>query len=134
MPEYDIALIRGDGIGPEIIDAAAEVIESSGVAVRWHVLIAGSDQARGGAPMPTQTVLAVKRSGAALEDPFTTTSGRGKRSANRTLRLALALFACFRPTSDAEVCTDIVVARENTEDLYQGIEWRTGNVAQAVKT
>jgi len=128
-------LIQGDGIGPEVIGAAVRVVEASGAPIEWEERPAGLACAeRHGHPAPVATLEAIRRHGAALKGPFSTESGRGHRSANHYLRRDLGLFACLRPIADEERGIDVLLVRENVEDLYGAIEWMaTPDVAQAVK-
>ncbi len=138
-----IALIPGDGIGPEITQATVQILESCGFQAEWIPLEAGQvtlDQGR--PPMPPETVEAVREIGVALKGPTTTPSGGGHSSANVALRKALDLFANVRPAKTlpglkgrfANLPIDLIIVRENTEDLYAGIEYQAHpDVAQAIK-
>jgi len=126
---HHIVLIPGDGIGPEVTDAAVKVIEAAGVRVKWEMFQAGSEVAlRQGSPLPDAAIDAITRLGCALKGPISTPVGGGYTSANVKLRQRLSLYANFRPirslpsikTRFDEV--DLIVIRENTEDLYSGIE------------
>ncbi|MHB8419163.1 MAG: isocitrate/isopropylmalate dehydrogenase family protein [Myxococcales bacterium] len=126
---HSIALIPGDGIGPEVTGAAVRVVEATGVAVSWVLAEAGAEViAKHGTALPPSTVEIVLRTGVALKGPTTTPVGGGHASANVALRKALDLYANLRPVrSQIGVRTryegvDLVVVRENTEDLYSGIE------------
>jgi isocitrate dehydrogenase (NAD+) len=132
---HDVTLITGDGTGPELAEAARRCIDATGVAINWDVREAGVDvMARTGTPLPDATMDSVKRTKCALKAPITTPVGTGFRSINVYLRQALGLFACIRPckqypgvrTFYNSVKIDIVIFRENTEDLYAGIEFERG--------
>jgi isocitrate dehydrogenase (NAD+) len=128
-----ITLIPGDGIGPEVTEAAREVVEAAGVDVDWDVQEAGASVAdREGDPLPDRVLDSIRESGAALKGPITTPVGTGFRSVNVALRQELDLFAAVRPSHHfpgvptRHPRVDLVVIRENTEDLYQGIEFERG--------
>jgi isocitrate dehydrogenase (NAD+) len=130
----DVTLITGDGIGPEIAEAARRCIDATGAAINWEVAEAGSDvMARLGTPLPDDTIQSVKKNGVALKAPITTPVGKGFRSINVYLRQTLDLYACLRPCKSYKGVRsrysdiDLVVVRENTEDLYAGIEFQKGN-------
>jgi isocitrate dehydrogenase (NAD+) len=132
---HDVTLITGDGTGPELAEAARRCIDATGVKINWDVQEAGVDvMARAGTPLPDATMESVKRTKCALKAPITTPVGTGFRSINVYLRQALGLFACIRPckqyrgvrTFFNDVKIDIVIFRENTEDLYAGIEFERG--------
>jgi isocitrate dehydrogenase (NAD+) len=132
---HDVTLITGDGTGPELAEAARRCIDATGVNINWDVQEAGVDvMARAGTPLPDATMDSVKRTKCALKAPITTPVGTGFRSINVYLRQALGLFACIRPckqyrgvrTFFNDVKIDIVIFRENTEDLYAGIEFERG--------
>lgn len=126
---HNITLIKGDGIGPEISDAVLRIIKSAGVEINWDVQTAGADVIETeGTPLPDRVIESVKRNKVALKSPVTTPIGKGFRSVNVQLRKELDLYANLRPCYNLpNVKTryenvDIVVVRENTEDLYAGIE------------
>jgi isocitrate dehydrogenase (NAD+) len=128
---HRVALIPGDGIGPEVTEATLRVIEASGVQVDWEHLEAGAEViAKYGTPVPDAVLNAVRSIGVALKGPVTTPIGSGFRSANVQLRQALDLFACVRPVRTIPGLPvpfegiDLVIFRENTEGLYSGIEHR----------
>jgi isocitrate dehydrogenase (NAD+) len=132
---HDVTLITGDGTGPELAEAARRCIDATGVKINWDVQEAGVDvMARVGTPLPDATMNSVKRTKCALKAPITTPVGTGFRSINVYLRQALGLYACIRPckqypgvrTFFNDVKIDIVIFRENTEDLYAGIEFERG--------
>jgi isocitrate dehydrogenase (NAD+) len=124
-----VTLIGGDGVGPEVIGAAVKVIEATGVEIEWDRQAAGAYALkRFGTPVPDQLITSLKRTRVALKGPLETRSGEGYRSINVYLRKTFDLYANLRPTlSFAGVHTpfrnvDLIVVRENTEDLYSGIE------------
>ena len=124
-----ITLINGDGIGPEISKSVVEIIAASGLVINWDLQTAGADVAdKEGTPMPERVLESVKRNKIALKAPVTTPIGKGFRSVNVQIRKSLDLYANLRPCKNLpNVKTrfdnvDIVVVRENTEDLYAGIE------------
>ena len=143
MPKTRIAVIPGDGIGPEITDATIGILEATGFEAEWVKLDAGLSAIEKGKPaMPPETIEAVREIGVALKGPTTTPSGKGHTSANVALRKALDLFANVRPAKTlpglhgpfANKNLDIMIVRENTEDLYAGIEFQPHpDVAQAIK-
>ncbi len=136
-----ITLIKGDGIGPEITDAVIKIINAAGVAIDWDIQIAGADViAEEGTPLPKRVLDSVKKNKIALKSPVTTPIGKGFRSVNVQLRKELDLYANLRPCYNLpNVKTrydkvDIVVVRENTEDLYAGIERQVDeNTAESIK-
>ena len=132
MP-HRVTLIPGDGIGPEVVEAARRAIEATGVAIDWDVREVGpAAAAREGTALPDSTLAAIRESGAALKGPVTTVVGAGIRSVNVALRQALDLYACIRPCKlypgvpSAYEAVDLVVVRENTEGMYTGIEFEQG--------
>lgn len=139
--EYSITLIPGDGIGPEIGRATQQVIQASGVAINWEVVDAGADVAdQYGTPLPDHVLDSIKRNKVAIKGPVTTPVGKGFRSVNVALRKALDLYACLRPAFSMPGVRsrydsiDLVVVRENTEDLYAGIERMVDNdTAESIK-
>jgi isocitrate dehydrogenase (NAD+) len=131
---HRVTLIPGDGTGPELTEATRRVLEATGVAFEWDVRQAGVDvMESAGTPLPEDTLASVKENGIALKGPITTPIGTGFRSVNVALRHELELYACVRPCkSYAGVRSryqdvDLVVVRENTEDLYAGIEYEAGS-------
>ncbi len=129
---YDVTLITGDGTGPELAMAARKCVDATGVKINWDVQEAGVDvMERLGTPIPDSTIASVKRTRCALKAPITTPVGSGFRSINVYLRQELGLFACIRPcklyrgvrTFFGETGLDLVIVRENTEDLYAGVEF-----------
>jgi isocitrate dehydrogenase (NAD+) len=132
MP-YDVTLVPGDGTGPELTEATRRVLEATGVSFAWDVREAGVDvMASAGTPLPPDTLESIKRNGVALKGPITTPIGTGFRSVNVALRHELGLYACVRPCKSYPGVrsryedVDLVVIRENTEDLYAGIEFESG--------
>jgi len=124
-----ITLIPGDGIGPEITNSVVKIIEKSGLKLVWDIQTAGIDALEtDGEPLPKRVIDSIKKNKIALKAPVTTPIGKGFRSVNVALRKELDLYANLRPCKNLpNVKTkfdnvDIVVARENTEDLYAGIE------------
>ena len=130
---YEVTLIPGDGTGPELIEATRRVLEATGVEFEWDEHPAGEDvYAEEGTPFPDRTLDSVKRTGVGIKGPTTTPVGSGFRSVNVLLRKELDLYSCIRPCKSYEGVrtrypeTDIVIVRENTEDLYAGIEFERG--------
>ncbi|MDR1963573.1 MAG: isocitrate/isopropylmalate dehydrogenase family protein [Planctomycetaceae bacterium] len=132
---HDVTLITGDGVGPELADAARQCVDATGVNIHWDVQEAGIDvMAKSGTPLPESVLESVRRTRCALKAPITTPIGTGFRSINVHLRQELGLFACIRPckyypgvrTFYNQVPVDLVLFRENTEDLYAGIEFEKG--------
>ncbi len=128
MP-YNVTLIPGDGIGPEVTDAARRVIEATGVEIKWHVHEAGGHvMNRYGTPLPQQTIESIMKNKVALKGPITTPGGSGFRSVNVQLRKSLNLFANYRPARSIKGVpsryqdVDLIVIRENTQGLYSGLE------------
>lgn len=136
-----ITLINGDGIGPEISDAVVKIIEASGLKIDWDIQTAGADVIeKEGTPLPERVLNSIKENKIALKAPVTTPIGKGFRSVNVQLRKSLDLYANLRPCKNLpNVKTkfdnvDIVVVRENTEDLYAGIERQVDNdTAESIK-
>ncbi len=130
---YKITLIPGDGVGPEIADAAKIAIESTGVKIDWDIQSAGIDiMEKEGTPLPQRVIDSIRKNKIALKSPITTPVGKGFRSVNVALRKELDLYACVRPCKSYEGVRsryrniDLVIVRENTEDLYAGIEFQKG--------
>ena len=136
-----ITLINGDGIGPEICDAVVKIIEASGLKINWDIQTAGADVIESeGTPLPERVINSIKKNKVALKAPVTTPIGKGFRSVNVQLRKELDLYANLRPCKNLpNVNTkfsnvDIVVVRENTEDLYAGIERQIdADTAESIK-
>jgi isocitrate dehydrogenase (NAD+) len=131
---HRVTLIPGDGIGPELTEATRRVLEASGVEFEWDVQHAGADvmDQHGGNPLPEHVLDSIRENGVALKGPITTPVGGGFRSVNVTLRKTLDLYGQVRPCKSYEGVrshfddVDLVVVRENTEDLYAGIEYEQG--------
>ncbi len=130
---YKITLIPGDGIGPEISDAMRKVVEATGVKINWEIQDAGEEvYLKEGNPLPDRVLESIKKNKIAIKGPITTPVGTGFRSVNVTLRQALDLYACVRPCKSFKGAKtkyeniDLVIVRENTEDLYAGIEFKKG--------
>lgn len=128
-----VTLITGDGIGPEIAEATRRCIDATGAKIEWEMAEAGVDvMERLGTPLPDATLESVRRNGIALKAPITTPVGTGFRSINVYLRQALDLYVCLRPCKSYKGVRskysdiDLVIVRENTEDLYAGIEYEKG--------
>ena len=136
-----VTLIKGDGIGPEITDSVVKIINAAGIAIDWDVQTAGADVIEEeGTPLPKRVLDSVKRTGIALKSPVTTPIGKGFRSVNVQLRKELDLYANLRPCYNLPSIktrydkVDIVVVRENTEDLYAGIERQVDeDTAESIK-
>ena len=132
---HEVTLITGDGTGPELAEAARKCVDATGVDIQWDVQLAGVDvMKQTGTPIPDSTLNSVRRTQCALKAPITTPVGTGFRSINVYLRQELGLFACIRPCKQyrgvrsffSELSVDIVIVRENTEDLYAGVEFESG--------
>jgi len=130
---YDVTLIHGDGTGPEVTEATKRVLEATGVTFHWDLAYAGNvAQNMFGTPLPDYTLESIRKNKVALKGPVTTPVASGFRSVNVALRKELDLYACLRPykiypgTPTLFEDVDIVVVRENTEDLYSGIEFEEG--------
>ena len=138
---HTITLIPGDGIGPEVAEATQRVLEAAGVKIDWEVHNAGAAVAeQQGTTLPTSVLEAIKRNKVALKGPIGTPIGKGFRSVNVTLRQALDLYANVRPIKSLPGLeprfegTDITIVRENTEDLYAGLELMImPGIAQSLK-
>lgn len=136
-----VTLIPGDGIGPEISDAVVKIIEKAGAQIEWDVQNAGADVAEiEGDPLPASVIASIKKNKAALKAPVTTPIGKGFRSVNVRLRKELDLYANLRPCKNIDgiktpFCgVNLVVVRENTEDLYAGIERQVDeDTAESIK-
>ncbi|MFH1387421.1 MAG: isocitrate/isopropylmalate dehydrogenase family protein [bacterium] len=130
---YKITLIPGDGIGPEVSTAARRCVDATGVKIDWEIAEAGADVIdKYGTPLPDSTLASIRKNKVALKGPLTTPIGTGFRSVNVAIRKELDLYACLRPTKSYKGVRskyeniDLVVVRENTEDLYAGIEFEEG--------
>jgi isocitrate dehydrogenase (NAD+) len=138
---YAVTLIPGDGIGPELADAARQVLEATGIGFDWDVQQAGEATiASEGTPLPDRVIDSIRANGIAIKGPITTPVGTGFRSVNVGLRQALELYANVRPARSMKGVetryddVDLIIVRENTEDLYAGIEHRVGpDAAESIK-
>ena len=138
---YAVTLIPGDGIGPELAEATRGVLESTGIGFDWDVQEAGEATiATEGTPLPDRVVESIRRNGIAIKGPITTPVGSGFRSVNVGLRQTLELYANVRPARTMKGVetrydnVDLIIVRENTEDLYAGIEHRVGpDAAESIK-
>ncbi len=138
---HRVTLIPGDGIGPELAEATRRVLEATGVGFHWEYQEAGEAMiAEHGTPLPEAVLESIRRNKVALKGPITTPVGGGFRSANVTLRQALGLYANVRPARSMKGLetryenVDLVIVRENTEDLYIGIEHMVGpDAAESIK-
>lgn len=137
----EITLIPGDGIGPEITKSVTDIIKASGLEIKWDIQTAGTDVIeKEGTPLPQRVLDSIKRTKIALKAPVTTPIGKGFRSVNVKLRKELDLYANLRPCKNLPSVktrfdnVNIVVVRENTEDLYAGIERQIDeNSAESIK-
>ena len=138
MAVHNVTLIRGDGTGPELVEATRRVLEAavatSGSSFDWDVVEAGVDiMETAGTPLPDNVLASCRKNKVALKGPITTPIGTGFRSVNVALRKELDLYACIRPCKSYEGVRsryeniDIVIVRENTEDLYAGVEYDLGS-------
>jgi len=138
---YAVTLIPGDGIGPELAAAAKGVLEATGIGFEWDVQEAGEATiAAEGTPLPDRVIESIRRNGIAIKGPITTPVGSGFRSVNVGLRQALELYANVRPARTMKGVetryedVDLIIVRENTEDLYAGIEHMVGpDAAESIK-
>ncbi len=135
---YNITLIPGDGIGPEVTEATRRVLEATGITFNWELAYAGAEVMRKqGTALPAFVLESIKKNKVALKGPVTTPVGSGFRSVNVALRKELDLYACVRPCKiypgvpSLYKDVDIVIVRENTEDLYAGIEFEKGSTEAA---
>jgi len=133
MGRHSVTLVPGDGVGPEICDATVRVLEATGVGFDWDVQQAGAAAiAEFGTPLPEHVLASIRKNKVALKGPITTPIGSGFRSVNVALRLELDLFALVRPVKAYKGARnlrddlDFVIVRENTEDLYAGLEFERG--------
>ncbi len=131
---YTVTLIPGDGIGPEISEATRQVIEATGATIKWDIQKAGQEVfEKEGTPLPQSVIDSIKKNKVTIKGPITTPVGTGFRSVNVTLRQTLDLYACVRPCKSFKGARtryediDLVIIRENTEDLYAGIEFEKGS-------
>ncbi len=130
---YTITLIPGDGTGPEVTEAMRRCVEATGVPIQWDIQQAGADvMETEGTPLPRSVLDSIQKNQVAIKGPITTPVGTGFRSVNVALRKQLDLYACLRPYKYYEGVksrypdVDLVIVRENTEDLYAGIEFARG--------
>ncbi|MEE4274553.1 MAG: isocitrate/isopropylmalate dehydrogenase family protein [Thermoleophilia bacterium] len=138
---HRVTLIPGDGTGPELAQALETVVAATGVDIEWDRQDAGLDvMAHYGTPLPEHVLASVRRNRVAIKGPITTPVGTGFRSVNVALRKELDLYACLRPAQSLEGVrsryrdVDLVIVRENTEDLYAGIEHMVGeDAAESIK-
>jgi isocitrate dehydrogenase (NAD+) len=138
---HRVTLIPGDGIGPELAEASRRVLDASGIAFEWEVVDAGEAvMAEYGTPLPKHVLDSVRRNKVALKGPITTPVGKGFKSVNVALRQELELYANLRPARSMQGVVsrfedvDLVIVRENTEDLYGGIEHMVGrDAAESIK-
>src|SRR5215213_8253193 len=138
---HRVTLIPGDGIGPELAEATRRVLDATGVAFEWEVVEAGEATiATKGTPLPDDVLESIRRNRIALKGPITTPVGSGFRSVNVGLRQALGLYANLRPARSMQGVesryenVDLIIVRENTEDLYAGIEHMVGrDAAESIK-
>lgn len=141
MREHNITLVKGDGIAEEISNSVMQIINASGVNIKWDIQLAGEQVIEAeGTPLPQRVLDSIKRNKVALKTPVTTPIGKGFRSVNVQLRKDLDLFSNLRPCKNIDgIVTpfknvDIIVVRENTEDLYAGIERQIDeNTAESIK-
>ncbi len=146
MGTYKVTLLPGDGIGPEISEATCRVLEATGVKFDWTIEIIGKEaQDKFGTPLPDKVLDSIRKNKVAIKGPVTTPIGTGFRSVNVALRKRLDLYACLRPCKTYRGAptpfsnVDIHIIRENTEDLYAGIEFARGtkeaeDLRQFIKT
>jgi isocitrate dehydrogenase (NAD+) len=132
--KHRVTFIPGDGIGPEVAEATRRVLEATGIKFQWDAVIVGSQaQDKFATPLPDQVLESIKKNKVALKGPVTTPIGAGFRSVNVALRQALDLYVCLRPykvypgIETPFKGVDIIVVRENSEDLYAGIEFAKGD-------
>lgn len=131
MKTHNVTLIPGDGIGPEIAEVMKKCVDATGVSIKWDIEHAGVDiMEKAGTPLPDSVLESIRRNKTAIKAPITTPVGTGFRSVNVALRKELDLYACIRPCKTYEgvrspfPSIDLVIFRENTEDLYAGIEFQ----------
>ena len=135
---YNITLIPGDGVGPQVTEVTRRVLEATGVVFNWDLAYAGTEVLeKHGTPLPDAVLASIRKNRVALKGPVTTPVGSGFRSVNVALRKELDLYACVRPCKTYPGVpsryddVDIVIIRENTEDLYAGIEFEEGSSGAA---
>ena len=134
MARHTVTLIPGDGVGPELSEAMRRVVDATGVDIAWEVHNAGLEvMAESGQPMPKSVLDSIRKNKVAIKGPLTTPIGKGIRSVNVSLRKDLDLYALVRPCKSYPGVRsrfeniDLVIIRENTEDLYAGIEFEEGS-------
>ena len=132
---YTVTLIPGDGIGPEVTKSMVKVVEATGVNIKWEEVIEEYNT-----PIPTYVIDSIKKNKVAIKGPITTPIGKGFKSVNVTLRQNLDLYVNLRPIKSFKGIKsryeniDLVIVRENTEDLYAGIEHKIGDYgAESIK-
>ena len=136
-----VTLIPGDGIGPEITNSVTEILKAAGAEIEWEIQTAGADVAeKEGSPLPDRVIESIKKNKVALKAPVTTPIGKGFRSVNVALRKSLDLYSNLRPCKNIDGIktrfdnVDLVIVRENTEDLYAGIERQIdADTAESIK-
>jgi isocitrate dehydrogenase (NAD+) len=141
---HHVTLLPGDGTGPEIVEATRKCVEAAGVKIAWDVQECGIEVIEAEGKVPDRVLASIRANKVALKGPITTPIGKGFRSVNVFLRQELDLFACLRPCKTYEgvrtyfqgANVDLVIVRENTEDLYAGVEFRAGEdtTARLIKT
>ncbi|MDD5687977.1 MAG: isocitrate/isopropylmalate dehydrogenase family protein [Elusimicrobia bacterium] len=131
---YEITLIPGDGTGPEIAEATKKVLDATGVKINWEIVEAGIDVVKKyGTPLPETVLTSIRKNKVAIKGPITTPIGSGFRSVNVALRKELDLYTCLRPcksyvgVKSRYKNINLVIVRENTEDLYAGVEFPAGS-------
>ena len=134
MAKHTVTLIPGDGIGPELTTAMTRVVEATGVDIEWEIAEAGAGvMDKYGTPLPEHVLDSIRKNKVAIKGPITTPVGTGFRSVNVSIRKELDLYACLRPAFSIPGNgaryddIDLVIVRENTEDLYAGIEFEQGS-------
>ncbi len=134
MAKHTVTLIPGDGIGPELTTAMTRVVEATGVDIEWEIAEAGAGvMDKYGTPLPEHVLESIRKNKVAIKGPITTPIGTGFRSVNVSIRKELDLYACLRPAFSIKGNgaryddIDLVIVRENTEDLYAGIEFEMGS-------
>ncbi len=144
MAKHEIVCIKGDGVGPEVIEATCKAINATGVSIQWIEAIAGAEVFKSGLAtgVPLETLEKIRKTKVALKGPLETPVGFGEKSANVTLRKQLETFGNIRPvkvipgiqTPYSDTNLDFIIVRENLEDLYAGIEYQpSADVATAIK-
>src|SRR5690349_655376 len=131
---YNVTLLPGDGTGPEIVEATRKCVEATGVKINWDVQECGIEVIEKEGRVPPRVLESIRKNKVALKGPITTPIGKGFRSVNVFLRQELNLYACLRPCKSYKgvrsyfenTKVDLVLVRENTEDLYAGVEFQAG--------